>query len=126
MYPSLTKEELVMLVNIAEKGRIENSKICSVCYKQFMEETAVKDVCPECLVSCFVEHGAEAKGCAFCKNLSYEYECDEMGYNNSVWFECAKMPQYACLVTFPFVNTPKKCIEKNCFNPTNVRHYMCK
>ena len=122
----LTEQELKELKEEHEKDMQENGRYwCRHCGERYKKATAIEDVCSKCLIDRYVEHGAEAKGCAFCENLTSDSDCDDMGYNYSFWFECPQMPQFQHLKTFPFKNTPKKCLEKGCFKARASKYYSC-
>jgi hypothetical protein len=124
--PTLTEQELKELDECMKKDLEENGRHwCCHCYTRYKEPTVIPDVCPECLKIRYAEHGAEAKGCAFCENLTSDSDCDDMGYTYSFWYECEAMPQYQGLNTFPFNNTPKKCIENGCFKPRKSKYWAC-
>lgn len=125
-YPTLTKEDWQQIKESIEKDIEENGRFtCSYCYTRYKVETPIKDICQKCLETCFAAYGAKAQGCAFCENLNYDEDCDDMGHTKAAWFECLKMPQYQGLITFPFKNTPKKCHEEGCFIPREVKHRQC-
>jgi hypothetical protein len=124
---NLSDQELKELNEYLKSDIRENGKYyCCYCFKRYKEETAVENVCNDCLKSRYVKYGATAEGCAFCKNLSSDYDCDDMGYNTWFWFKCDKVPQYQNLCTFPFKNTPKLCIKKGFFEAMEIKYYACR
>jgi hypothetical protein len=119
----LTEEERKILDEEMEKDLLENGRyFCWHCGKQYKEKTAIENVCEDCLKARYVSHGAEPNGCAFCEHLIYDSESDDMGYPITSWFECEENKQYEYLKSFPFKNTPKKCIEKGCFKQRESKH----